>query len=108
VISSSPTELGPVLDAVAKNAASVCEAEDIGVFQLDVDVLRAGARSGAGPKQEIGSMARIRRDLSSVGRFWSAARFTCVTWPQSWTANIQECAARSSVLGCIRCCARRC
>ena len=63
VIASSPTELGPVLDAVAKNAARVCDAEDIGVYQLDGDVLRAGARYGAGPKQDIGSIARIRRDL---------------------------------------------
>jgi two-component system, NtrC family, sensor kinase len=63
VIASSPTELGPVLDAVAKNAARVCDAEDIGVYQLDGDVLRAGARYGAGPKQDIGSIARIQRDL---------------------------------------------
>jgi GAF domain-containing protein len=63
VIASSPTELGPVLDAVAKNAARVCDAEDIGVFQLDGDVLRVGARYGAGPKQDIGSIVRIRRDL---------------------------------------------
>src|SRR5207245_6530805 len=63
VIASSPTELGPVLDAVAKNAARVCDAEDIGVYQLDGDVLRVGARYGAGPKQDIGSIVRIRRDL---------------------------------------------
>ena len=63
VIASSPTELGPVLDAVAKNAARVCDAEDIGVFQLDDDAFRVGARYGAGPKQDIGSIARIRRDL---------------------------------------------
>jgi GAF domain-containing protein len=63
VISSSPTELGPVLDAVAENAARVCEAGDIGVFQLDGDTLRVSARHGTGPKQDIGSVARIRRDL---------------------------------------------
>jgi len=63
VISSSPTELGPVLDAIARNAARVCDAGDIGVFQLDGDTLRAGARFGTGPKQDIGSIAQIRRDL---------------------------------------------
>jgi GAF domain-containing protein len=62
-ISRSPTELGPVLDAVAENAARLCEAGDIGVFQLDGDILRAGARYGTGPKQDIGSIVRIRRDL---------------------------------------------
>jgi len=63
VISSSATELGPVLDTVAANAARVCDAEDIGVFQLDGDTFRAGGRYGTGPKQDIGSIARIRRDL---------------------------------------------
>src|SRR5262249_16608370 len=55
--------IGPVLSAVAENAARVCDAEDIGVFQLDGEVLRVGARYGTGPKQDIGSIARIRRDL---------------------------------------------
>jgi len=63
VISTSATELGPVLDTVAANAARVCDAEDIGVFQLDGDTLRAGGRYGTGPKQDIGSIAHIRRDL---------------------------------------------
>ena len=63
VISSSATELGPVLDTVAANAARVCDAEDIGVFQLDGGTLRAGGRYGTGPKQDIGSIAHIRRDL---------------------------------------------
>jgi GAF domain-containing protein len=62
-IASSPTDLTAVLDAVAKNAARLCDAEDIGVLQVDGDVLRVGSRYGAGPKQDIGSIARIRRDL---------------------------------------------
>ena len=62
-ISRSPTELGPVLDGVAENAARLCEARDIGVFQLDGDTLRAGATYGTGPRQDIGSIVRIRRDL---------------------------------------------
>jgi two-component system, NtrC family, sensor kinase len=63
VISQSTFVLQPLLDAVAKNAARVCEAEDIGVFRIDGDVLRADARYGAGPEQDIGSIARIGRDL---------------------------------------------
>ena len=40
VISSSPTDLQPVMDTVAENAARVCGATDSLIFRLDGDVLR--------------------------------------------------------------------
>src|SRR2546426_11677759 len=40
VISSSPTEVQPVFEAIAKNAARLCEALDAVVFLVDGDVLR--------------------------------------------------------------------
>ena len=43
VISSSPTDLQPVLDAVARNAARVCEASDSSVYRIDGDSLRLAA-----------------------------------------------------------------
>ena len=46
VISSSPTELQPVLDAVAENAARVCGANDGQIFRLEGDVVRKVAAWG--------------------------------------------------------------
>jgi GAF domain-containing protein/anti-sigma regulatory factor (Ser/Thr protein kinase) len=40
VISSSPTDLQPVFDAVADNASRLCEASDVIVFRVDGDALQ--------------------------------------------------------------------
>ena len=44
VISSSPTDLQPVLEAVAESAARLCESSDAIVFRVDGDELRSGRR----------------------------------------------------------------
>ena len=49
VISSSPTDLQPVMDAVAENAARVCGASDATIRLLEGDNLRVVARFGAIP-----------------------------------------------------------
>jgi PAS domain S-box-containing protein len=49
VISNSPTDIGPVLDAVAENAARLCEAWDAVIRRIDGDGLRAVAHVGAVP-----------------------------------------------------------
>ena len=53
VISTSPTELQPVLEVVARSAARFCEANDVTIFELDGQDLRIAAHWGAIP-QEIG------------------------------------------------------
>jgi signal transduction histidine kinase len=52
VISSSPTDIQPVLDAVAQNAGRVCGAYDAAIVRVDGDVLRVVA--GIGPVPKLG------------------------------------------------------
>jgi GAF domain-containing protein len=55
VISSSPTDLQPMMNAVAESAARLCEATDAHIFQKEGDLLRVVASHGALPlaRQEI-------------------------------------------------------
>ena len=46
VISRSPTDIEPVLNAVAESAARLCHAYDVTVFRLEGDVLRLAAHHG--------------------------------------------------------------
>jgi GAF domain-containing protein len=47
VISRSPTDVQPVLDAVAENAARLCDAEDVSILKEDGEVFRVVAYRGA-------------------------------------------------------------
>ena len=47
VIASSPTDLQPVMEAVAENAARVCGATDSAIFRLEGEHLRLVARHGS-------------------------------------------------------------
>jgi signal transduction histidine kinase len=49
VISSSPTDLQPVLDAVAENAARLCDANEVLIRRIDGDMLRNVAHYGQRP-----------------------------------------------------------
>ena len=55
VIASSPTDIQPVLDVVAKNAARLCDSDDAIIRRLDGDVLRRVAH--------FGSLPTVREDL---------------------------------------------
>jgi signal transduction histidine kinase len=46
IISSSPTEIAPVLDAVGENAARLCDASNAVIFRLEGDLLRLVASHG--------------------------------------------------------------
>src|SRR5262245_40315897 len=54
VISRSPTDIQPVLDAVAANAARLCGAQDASIFRRDTDQLRLVARHGPIPFGVVG------------------------------------------------------
>jgi len=63
VIASSPTDIQPVLDTVAKNAARLCEAADAQINRLEGDGLRRVASYGSMPTPyNIGEVAPINRD----------------------------------------------
>src|SRR6516162_731648 len=47
IISASPTELQTVLEVVVRSAARFCEADDVTLFELDGQDLRAAAHWGA-------------------------------------------------------------
>jgi signal transduction histidine kinase len=49
VIASSPTDLQPVLDVVAQNAARLCEANDAVIFRVDGNELQRQASYGPTP-----------------------------------------------------------
>src|SRR5271166_524327 len=53
IISTSPKELQPVLEAVVRSAARFCQANDVSIFELDGQNLRAVAHWGTIP-QDIG------------------------------------------------------
>ena len=53
VISSSPTDVQPVFDAIAASAARLCDAYDVIILRLDGDVLRNVAHHGPIPAPPI-------------------------------------------------------
>src|SRR4029434_1313618 len=66
VIASSPTDIQPVLDVVAENAARLCDATNAQVFRFDDNVLRLVAHHGGVPSS---TEAPIRRS-SPLGRIF--------------------------------------
>jgi GAF domain-containing protein len=53
VISSSPTDVHPVLDAVAENVARLCAAEDVSILEEDGQVFHVVAFRGAGQLRDF-------------------------------------------------------
>jgi signal transduction histidine kinase/putative methionine-R-sulfoxide reductase with GAF domain len=62
VIASSPTDIQPVLDAIAKNAARVCGANDVSVImKIASDRLRKVAGHGSAPGSPVGTETTLNR-----------------------------------------------
>jgi two-component system, NtrC family, sensor kinase len=67
VISSAPTGLQPVLEAVLDNAARLCNATDAHIFRIHADVLRLVASFGSHPIIGAQEGIPMSRD-SAIGR----------------------------------------
>jgi GAF domain-containing protein len=65
VIASSPTDVGPVLDAIVESASELCEAYDAVVLLKDGDELRFSAHHGPLP---------INIEKWPISRGWTAGR----------------------------------
>ena len=62
VIASSPTDIQPVLDSIAQNAARLCGADDAVIRRVDGDGMRAVAHFGSIPMAtQIGEIEPIER-----------------------------------------------
>lgn len=67
VMASSPTEVQPILDAIAENAARVCGASDAHVYRVDGEVLKQWAHFGPIPGLAPGESLPLSRG-SVIGR----------------------------------------
>ena len=63
VIASSPTDIQPVLDAVAENAARLCDATDAQIIRVEGDFVRYWASYGTQPGPGRGEIRRITRGV---------------------------------------------
>ena len=81
VIASSPTDIQPVLDAVAENAARLCDASDALIYRVDGDCLEAWRLwADARSRETVRPISVVRplAELLSTGK-----RFMYMTWRQS-------------------------
>ncbi|THD75426.1 MAG: GAF domain-containing protein [Bradyrhizobium sp.] len=67
VISSSPGDLRPVFDTVARHAAQICEAQIVDILTVEGDTLRYAAEFGDFGRMVNGETAPLNRD-SVMGR----------------------------------------
>ena len=65
VIASSPTDIQPVLDVVAENAARLCDATDAVIHRIDGDKLRSVANYGSLPTRRMWDRS-IAMDRDSI------------------------------------------
>ena len=66
VISSSPTNLGAVLNAIAKSSVRFCNAEDAIVLRIEDDLLRIVSHHGSIADAPIDLTFELRRELATA------------------------------------------
>jgi two-component system, NtrC family, sensor kinase len=95
VIASSPTDIQPVLQIVAENAARVCGATDALIFRIEGDVLRVVAAQGAGVFGMVtGEAISVTRD-SVTGRAVCERRTVHIEDLQAAGVEVPETSARA-------------
>ena len=67
VIASSPTDIQPVLNVIAENAARICGTPDVAIFRVQDDGYQIVATYGSAPVQAAGEVRPLDRG-SVVGR----------------------------------------
>ena len=72
VIASSPTEIQPVLDAVAQSAAKLCDARDAVIFRTDGDLFQVAAALWRHAHKFIGMESYYSWTTRGSGDSWSA------------------------------------
>ena len=68
VIASSPTDIQPVLETIAENAAKVTASEDAVIYHVDGDALRRAAKYGPLPWGPIGEIGQTLSRGTIAGR----------------------------------------
>jgi GAF domain-containing protein/DNA-binding response OmpR family regulator len=67
VIASSPTDIQPVLDTVAKSAAYLCDSEDCAIFRVESEAMLLAAHYGIEDTSPIGTVYPLNKE-SIAGR----------------------------------------
>ena len=78
-MASSPTDIQPVLDLVAENAARLCEATDAVSHRIDGDKIRVVANYGPLPGQYLGLLP-IDRDSIPGRAIIERQTLALMTW----------------------------
>jgi GAF domain-containing protein len=99
IISNSPTDVQPVLEAVAENAARLCESFDSSIFRRDGDRLLLVAHHGPIPFGRVGEFAIPLTQGSLVGRSILEHRAVQVTDLQTETEEFPLGAATACQFG---------
>ena len=87
VIASSPTDVQPVLDIVAENAARLCDASDAQIHLSNGEVIRVAACYGEIPHVELGVERPVSRDLVNGRAIIERRLFMFTTWRRRLKAN---------------------
>jgi two-component system NtrC family sensor kinase len=92
VIASSPTDIQPVLNVVAENAARLCDATDVIIFRIDGDTLHVASWCGPGSREHatLKNGVIIRRPkgdrferIMEIDAPWRKQK-RCSSWPSSF------------------------
>ena len=99
VISSSPTDIQPVLETVAESAARLCDSRDASIFRLDGDRLLLVAHYGPMPSASTGefSIPLVRGTVS--GRSVLDGRTVQVADPQKEANEFPESSENARRMG---------